>query len=87
MPHVLYYRYSKGNEVDNMTKITKALARKLYDEGKPVRLVASKMNPDLFSSPIDRKVCGVDFENVVNAFRYYNCNAECGKRVCYYTYD
>lgn len=67
-----------------MKKITKAQARKLYQSGKPFIMCASKLNPTMFGVKIDRY--NEDFDQLVNAFYYYNCNyTETGRSIRYYT--
>lgn len=66
----------------NLKKISKAKARTLFNNGQSVYLKASKLRLDyaVEVSP--------DWENsldgAVNAYRYYNCNKECGMGVEYY---
>ena len=75
-----------------MRKITKAEAKKRYNKGEKIYLNPSKMRVNSFwwSAPsftkrdeIERGNDG-DFEKLVNAFWYYNCNSEMGKVVHYY---
>lgn len=70
-----------------MKKISKAKASCIYNNGGMVIMAASKMIPE----------CGVEidiinsayaaFNDVVNAYWYYNCCTELGKRVLFYTTD
>lgn len=69
-----------------MKKINKAIARRMYNEGKEFWITACNMRPE----------CGIlinsryyqfkddSFDKVVNAFTYYNCNPETGRYPAYY---
>ena len=76
-----------------MIKITKLEAKKLYDDGKEIYLNPSKMRVksvwhealkvsksiaenDMYNAPT--------FEQLVNNYKYYNCNKEMGLVVYFY---
>lgn len=68
-----------------MTKINKATARKLFNEGKEIWMTACNMRPEcgvLLNAPIYTDL--TDFDKAVNAFQYYNCDYERGYRVAFY---
>ncbi len=62
-------------------------AERLFNKGTPVYLCPSKAKPHdgVFSLAVKiEPENGSDFEKLVNAFRYYNCNSETGKNVSFY---
>lgn len=69
-----------------MTKITKGMARKLYNEGKEVMIIPDRVRTN---SPLAGWITkpeddSVDFEKVCNAVFYYNCSPETGMKLAYY---
>ena len=73
-----------------MIRIRKNEARKLFDNYVPVYLIPCKLNPGPWvgygvkvEKDSDRQLFD-DFDDVVNVFEYYNCNAETGLYVHYY---
>ena len=72
--------------MENFVKISKADARKKFAEGKTIYLTASKIRlGNMWVQPVavDNSESR-EFEKVLDAFRYYNCNTECGLGVRYY---
>lgn len=71
-----------------MTKVSKAAARKAFNNGEYVHLVPSKANPASMwfrdSMIVISKLRTPDFDAIIEKFQYYNCNAQLGKRVAYY---
>jgi hypothetical protein len=76
-----------------MEKITKAKAKKLYDNGIDIYLNPSKMNPNgvwhkamKVSKPYFESTIydAPTFEQLVNNYNYYNCNKEMGLVVHFY---
>jgi hypothetical protein len=76
-----------------MKKITKLEANKIYDSGKEIYLNPSKMNPNgvwhkamKISKEISENAIyeATTFINLVNSYRYYNCNKEMGLVVTFY---
>ena len=71
-----------------MVKITKALARKMYNEGDEVMVIPSRVRPDGILASWTRKPEGElepdAFEKLCNAIHYYNCNPETGMKLVYY---
>lgn len=68
-----------------MTQINKTVARKLYNEGKTFWMTACNMRPEcgiLINSA--HREYDEDFNKLVNAFVYYNCNNETGRYPRYY---
>ena len=71
-----------------MKRITMTQARKLYNKGTKIYLMPSKAVPgSIWILPT--RISMIDhnpkaFDSEVNAYRYYNCTAETGKRVHFY---
>jgi len=70
-----------------MVKITKGMARKLYNEGKEVMIIPSRVRPNGMlaswtTKPIDDP--DADFDKLCNAIFYYNCSPETGMTLSYY---
>lgn len=73
-----------------MKKINKTSARKLFDQGKTIRLFPCKAN---INSPwwaggvqVSSKI-GETFDQIVNAYEWYNCNSEAGRYAHFYIDD
>lgn len=76
--------------VGGFTRITRKEARKRYNAGEVIRMCAVKL------SPVNMWGCFADccrealsprsreFDTVVNAFTFYNCNAETGRYPAFY---
>lgn len=69
-----------------MIKITKGMARKLYNEGVEVMVIPNRIKVD---SPLAGWVTkpqdnSVSFEQMCNAIHYYNCSPETGMTLVYY---
>lgn len=75
-------------ETHNLIRISKKEAKKLYESGQNVIIVACKMNPEnhFLPSPIMNKILchNESFEVWVNSFTYYNCNNETGRYPAFY---
>lgn len=69
-----------------MVKITKALARKIYDEGEEIMIIPNKVRPNGMLASWIRKPDNEDgdFEKLCNAVFYYNCSPETGMTLHYY---
>jgi hypothetical protein len=70
-----------------MVKITKALAKKMYDNGEEVMIIPNKVRPDSMlaswtSKPADDSYAS--FEKLTAAIFYYNCSPETGMNLAYY---
>lgn len=70
-----------------MEKITKGMARKLYDSGKEVMIIPNKIRPNSIlafwtSKPNDDP--DATFDKLCNGIFYYNCSPETGMKLVYY---
>ena len=70
-----------------MVKITKGMARKLYNEGKEVMVIPNRVRPtgilaSWTTKPNDDP--DADFDKLCNAIFYYNCSPETGMKLAYY---
>lgn len=72
-----------------MLKITKAKAKQLYEKGKDIYLIPSKIRLGAMGYPIKVNIATTQttFDKCINSFFYYNCNTETGKVVHYYIQD
>lgn len=77
----------------NFIKLSKAKARQYFEHGRSVFLQSSKISPysELLrpceiniNSDIDKDKT---FDAIVNAYAYYNCDPERGRRVSFYIND
>lgn len=75
--------------IDGYTRISKARARKMFNNGETVYFCARNLRPGkpwYPESAINKERAFNTFENVVNAFEFYNCvNSETGKYTAFYT--
>lgn len=67
-----------------MIKITKGMARKLYNEGKEIMVIPNRVRVDSPLAGWLTKANDVDFEKLCNAVFYYNCSPETGMNLVYY---
>ena len=67
-----------------MIKITKGMARKLYNDGEEVMIIPNRVRPDGILASWLRKENDVDFDKLCNAIHYYNCSPETGMTLVYY---
>jgi len=69
-----------------MVKITKALARKMYNNGEEIMIIPNKVRPNGLLASWLRKPENEDgdFEKLCNAIFYYNCSPETGMNLAYY---
>ena len=69
-----------------MVKVTKALARKMYNEGEEVMIIPNKVRPNGMLASWTRKPDNEDgdFEKLCNAIFYYNCSPETGMNLAFY---
>ena len=69
-----------------MIKITKGMARKLYNEGKEIMIIPNRVRPTSMLAQwiVKPENDDVDFEKVCNAIFYYNCSPETGMKLAYY---
>ena len=73
-----------------MVKITKALARKMYNNGEEIMIIPNKVRPDGMlahwtTKPADDP--NADFDKLCNVIFYYNCSPETGMKLAYYAKD
>lgn len=79
----------------NFVQINKTAARKLYNDGKTIILIASNMRAGAPWHPECRCKKTVEgnsviygeqsFESICNSFRYYNCTPETGRYIVFFT--
>ena len=69
-----------------MVKITKALARKMWNNGEEVMIIPNRVRPDGMLASWQKKPDNekADFEKLCNAIFYYNCSPETGMTLVYY---
>ena len=70
-----------------MVKITKALARKMYNNGEEVMIIPNKVRPNGLLASWTTKPADdpdADFDKLCNAIFYYNCSPETGMNLAYY---
>ena len=67
-----------------MIKITKGMARKLYNDGEEIMIIPNRVRTDSVLAGWIKKDNDVDFEKVCNAIHYYNCSPETGMALAYY---
>jgi len=70
-----------------MIKITKGLAKKMYDNGKEVMIIPNRLRPDSVLAFWTTKADAgdiEDFEKLCNAIFYYNCTPETGMKLAFY---
>ena len=73
-----------------MKRMNKSQARKMWQTGKTFWITACNMRAEcgLLIDPMRiASDFNGDFDKMVNAFIYYNCNYECGYYPTYYTAD
>ena len=70
-----------------MVKITKTLARKMYNNGEEVMIIPNKVRPNGMLASWTTKPADdldADFDKLCNAIFYYNCSPETGMNLAYY---
>lgn len=70
-----------------MEKITKGLARKMYNNGEEVMIIPNRVRPDsplAFWTTKAEAGAAEDFDKLCNAIFYYNCNPETGMGLAFY---
>lgn len=81
MWHMQFGKYSR---------VDKRVARKLYNEGKDVLFVPCNMRPDnswglgILENCENCGNVGWTFDELVENYIWYNCNAETGRYVAFY---
>ena len=76
----------KHYTIDGLERISKATARKLYNQGIPVYACPCKLRPGGPWSPevMFPTDAGRTFDQLVNAATFYNCTPETGKYLAFY---
>lgn len=70
-----------------MVKITKALARKMYNNGEEIMIIPNKARPNGMLAHWTTKPADdphADFDRLCTAIFYYNCSPETGMNLAYY---
>ena len=70
-----------------MVKITKALAKKMYDNGEEIMIVPNKVRPNSMLASWTTKPTNdtnADFDKLCNAIFFYNCSPETGMKLTFY---
>ncbi len=70
-----------------MVKITKALAKKMYDKGEEIMVIPSRVRPNSMLASWTTKPANdndADFDKLCNAIFYYNCSPETGMTLAFY---
>ena len=74
--------------INNLVRISKRTARSMYNGDYTVELIPHKMNPRglwMQGYAINKlKEEDQDFDHIINAYEYYNCNNETGLYTAYY---
>lgn len=66
-------------------RVTARTATKLFNDGQPVALLAYNFKPGPWVHPAPiTNAKGDTLQSWINAYSYYNCNAEAGKSVKYF---
>lgn len=75
--------YENGKRFD---RVSKAAARRAYENGVPVIFCPVKMHPFgmLGGAVMDITRTGETFQKVINAFEFYNCTPETGTYTAFY---
>lgn len=80
----------KRYNFNTVTRISKTVARKLYNAGCDVLFIPCNLNPEnnFYNLGIweNKTLVGQydSFEKLVNSFEFYNCNNETGKYTAFY---
>lgn len=80
----------KKYNFNTVKRISKTVARKLYNAGYNVLFIPCNLNPEnnFYNLGIweNKNLAGQydSFEKLVNSFEYYNCNNETGKYTAFY---
>lgn len=77
----------KQININGYKRITKRTAERLYEMGEPVLFCPVKLIPGgVWGNGyiVTKEEEGRTFEQVLNAFEYYNCNNETGNYTAFY---
>lgn len=86
---MIYGKFYSHNLKKNMRQVRRDTAKKEYEKNVTIYLLASNMMFDsVWSNPCsinkERENWGENFDSICNSFRYYNCDAERGKRILFF---
>lgn len=75
--------------IHDYKRVDKRVARRLFNEGEAIFLVPCNCDVhSLFTYEIGKDYWGIDedpdFDKVVNAFEWYNCNSELGRYTMFF---
>ena len=70
-----------------MIKITKGLAKKMYNNGEEIMIIPNRVKTDSIlagwvTKPMNDPTA--DFDKLCNAIHYYNCSPETGMSLVFY---
>lgn len=75
-------------ETKTLKRISKRAARRIYDNGGELTIIACKLSPENtfynFGITTNKTRCDATFDQFVNAYEFYNCNYECGYYAAFY---
>lgn len=75
-------------ETKTLKRISKRAARRVYDNGGELTIIACKLSPEntFYNSgtTTNKTRCDATFDQFVNAYEFYNCNCECGYYAAFY---
>lgn len=75
-------------ETKTLKRISKRAARRVYDNGGELTIIACKLSPENiyynFGITTNKTMYGATFEQLVNAYEFYNCNYEYGYYAAFY---
>ena len=76
----------RNTYVDGFTRVNKTVAKRYFNEGNVIRVCPVNISPSntwgLYTD-LNRNT-GVNFDEEINAFTYYNCNKKTGEYVAFY---
>lgn len=70
-----------------MVKITRGLAKRMYNNGEMVMIVPDRVKPNSVLASWTTKPTNdpnADFDKLCNAIHYYNCSPETGMKLAFY---
>ena len=78
-------------KINNIIRVSKRTARSMYKENYTIELIPRSINPRgmwMQGYAINKlKEEDQDFDHIVNAYQYYNCNNETGLYAAYYVHE
>lgn len=70
-----------------MVKITRGLAKRMYNNGEMIMIVPDRVKPNSVLANWTTKPANdpnADFDKLCNAIHYYNCSPETGMKLAFY---